>query len=336
MSSLTQQNYSDFAEFRESSELLDDAEKLRQRMADEGYLFFRELLPTDVLLDLREKITSVLVSQGWIRGGSQQMDAIASSLPYREGDAGYLQALKEVVRLEALHALAHRPELIQLMSKVLGGSAFPHPLSITRLIFPHAPELSTPPHQDYPNNQGTSNLTATWIPLGDCPRETGSLAILEGSNRFGLLPLQFHLGPGNRAAVLDEQINQCRWVSSDFALGDVLLFPALTVHRALDNLSEDRLRLSVDFRYQVEGEELTPGCLKPHFECLEWEEIYRGWNNEDLKYYWREKQYKEVPWQEKMHEIAGDHFDEAVRQEIIFGKTVRKRYRQHLPDVDTD
>jgi ectoine hydroxylase-related dioxygenase (phytanoyl-CoA dioxygenase family) len=336
VSSLTQQNYSDFAEFRESSELLDDAEKLRQRMADEGYLFFRKLLPTDVLLELREKITSVLVSQGWIRGGSQQMDAIASSLPYREGDAGYLQALKEVVRLEALHALAHRPELIQVMSKVLGGSAFPHPLSITRLIFPHAPELSTPPHQDYPNNQGTSNLTATWIPLGDCPRETGSLAILEGSNRFGLLPLQFHLGPGNRAAVLDERINQCRWVSSDFALGDVLLFPALTVHRALDNLSEDRLRLSVDFRYQVEGEELTPGCLKPHFECLEWEEIYRGWNNEDLKYYWREKRYKEVPWQEKMHEIAGDHFDEAVRQEIIFGKKVRKRYQQHLPDVDTD
>lgn len=336
MSEPGQQGYSAVAEFRESSELIDSIDALQQRMASDGYLFFRSLLPADVLLQLRKKITAVLAEQGWIRGGSSQMQAIAASLPHREGEEGYLRALREVVRLEELHSLAHRPELMQVMRAVLGETAFPHPLSITRVIFPHAPELSTPPHQDYPNNQGTTNLTAAWIPLGDCPREAGSLAILEGSNHFGLLPLQFHLGPGNRAAVLNEVLEKCRWVSSDFELGDVLLFPSLTVHRALDNLSGDRLRLSVDFRYQAEGEEMTPGCLKPHFECLEWDEIYQGWQSEDLQYYWRKKDFKEVPWQEKMHEIPGEHFDEAVRQEIIFGNKVRKRYKQHLPGVDTD
>ena len=336
MAKLVQQDYSELAEFRESSYLIDSVAELRQRMASDGYLFFRSLIPVDVLLELRQKITAVLSEQGWIKDGASQMDALAASLPYREGGEGYLRALRELVRLEQLHALAHRPELIQVMRAVLGATAFPHPLSITRAVFPLAPELSTPPHQDYPNNQGSRNLTAAWIPLGDCPRETGSLAILEGSHRFGLLPLQFHLGPGNRSAVLHEGLEECRWLSSDFALGDVLLFSALTVHRALDNMSEERLRLSVDFRYQLEGEELTPGCLKPHFECLEWDEIYRSWESEDLKYYWRNKKYTEVPWQEKMLEIPEEHIDGAVRQGILFWKKVRQRYKKNLPGVRVD
>jgi ectoine hydroxylase-related dioxygenase (phytanoyl-CoA dioxygenase family) len=40
------------------------------------------------------------------------------------------------------------------------------------------------------------------------------------------------------------------WATSDLAAGDVVLFSALTVHRALDNVTSDRLRVSVDFRYR--------------------------------------------------------------------------------------
>jgi hypothetical protein len=40
------------------------------------------------------------------------------------------------------------------------------------------------------------------------------------------------------------------WRTGDLAEGDILLFSALTLHRALPNLSMDRLRVSVDFRYE--------------------------------------------------------------------------------------
>ncbi len=71
------------------------------------------------------------------------------------------------------------------MRKVLGESAFPHPLKIARVAFPDHYEASTPPHQDWPNNQGTTELTAAWIPACDITPELGGLAILRGSSQLG-------------------------------------------------------------------------------------------------------------------------------------------------------
>lgn len=321
-------------ELKVSNPLLGQEAALRERLAGEGYLFFRGMLPRDDLLALREDICAVLRDRGWIRGGNELLDARVASLPHREGEPEFIETLRSAMKLESLHRLAHHPALLGLMRQALGPSAFPHPLCILRTVFPQAPELSTPPHQDYPNNQGTPNLTAAWIPLGDCPTSSGSIAVLEGSSRFGLLPLDFHLGPGNRAAVLDERLSDCRWLASDMQLGDVLLFPALTVHRALHNLDPARLRLSVDFRYQLEGEALTPGCLEPHFSCLEWREIYAGWESQELQYYWRDKRYEVVPWKEEMHALPPEHFDRAIAQEIRFGNKVRERYRSLLEGGD--
>jgi ectoine hydroxylase-related dioxygenase (phytanoyl-CoA dioxygenase family) len=324
----------DLREMFDASELRGDARQLQVRLQRDGYLFFRQLLPTGILLALRDQLTGILARRGWIRGGEERHLARVASLPHREGDPEYIATLRETVRLESLHGLAHRPELMSVITSVLGEGAFPHPLSITRLVFPQAPELTTPPHQDFPNNQGSERLTAAWIPLSDCPRESGSLAILEGSHRFGLLPLQFHLGPGNRAAVLDERLAGCRWVASDFALGDVLFFPALTVHTALDNNSPDRLRLSVDFRYQPAGDPLTPGCLRPHFDCLSWEEIYRGWTSDRYQYYWRSCDYTEVPWREDIHALPEGHLAEAVRAKRSFDEAIRARYAGHIDPRD--
>jgi hypothetical protein len=57
------------------------------------------------------------------------------------------------------------------------------------------------------------------------------------------------------------------------------------------------MRLSVDFRYQREGEELTEICLQPHFQRLTWDEIYSGWKSDRHKYYWKGLDYKVVPFE---------------------------------------
>jgi hypothetical protein len=172
--------------------------------------------------------------------------------------------------------------------------------------------VSTPPHQDYPNNQGTPNLTAAWIPVGDCPMELGGLAVLRGSHRYGVLPLDTDLGAGNRKAVLPPQmLEDLRWVSADYAAGDVVLFRALTVHAALHNASEFFMRISVDFRYQLEGEELTEGCLRPHFDRLTWEEIYSSWSSDRHQYYWKDLDYGVVPFDtfDLVQRDTGEHED---------------------------
>ena len=44
-----------------------------------------------------------------------------------------------------------------------------------------------------------------------------------------------------------------RWLTANYRMGDLLLFPQFTIHCGLDNNS-DRIRLSTDTRYQLASE----------------------------------------------------------------------------------
>jgi ectoine hydroxylase-related dioxygenase (phytanoyl-CoA dioxygenase family) len=309
----------------EANSLLGNAAAVHARMNEDGYLFFRNIVPVDILTALRDQVTQILAEEGWIEGGAQRMLANAIVRPLREGQPRFFKAHDRIIKLETLHSLAHESNLMNVLRQALGETVFPHPLSIVRLIFPDSPELATPPHQDFPNNQGTPNLTAAWIPLGDCAIQDGSLAVMEGSHKYGVLPLKFHLGAGNRRAVLNEDVLSCRWVGADFKAGDVVLFSALTVHKAMENYNLERMRLSVDFRYQLEGEALTAGCLQPHFNRVSWEEIYRDWTSDKLKYYWRAKDFVEVPWDSTLHELPEGHVDEAYEQQLAYNIALTRR-----------
>jgi ectoine hydroxylase-related dioxygenase (phytanoyl-CoA dioxygenase family) len=309
----------------EANELLGNTAAIRQRLNSDGYLLFRNIIPVERLLELRDQITEILAELGWIKGGPERMAAKAICRPRREGQPKFFKAHDRIVRLEALHSLAHENNLMNVMRQALGETVFPHPLSIVRLIFPDSPELATPPHQDFPNNQGTPNLTAAWIPLGDCAISDGSLAILEGSHKYGVQPLKFHLGAGNRQAVLPDEMRACRWVGADFKAGDVVLFPSLTVHKSMENYNLENMRLSVDFRYQLEGEALTEGCLRPHFDRVSWEEIYGDWKSDEFKYYWKKKDYVVVPWNEELHKLPDDHVDEAYEQTLAYNIALTRR-----------
>lgn len=319
----------------EANQLLDNTAALRGRMKSDGYLFFRNIVPVARLDELRHQITDILAELEWIEGGREQLCAKAICRPRREGQPKFFQAHDRIVKLEAFHSLAHETSIMSIMRQVLGASAFPQPLSIVRLIFPDSPELATPPHQDYPNNQGTAQLTAAWIPLADCAVTDGSLAIMEGSHKYGVLPLSFHLGAGNRRAVLSDEVRACRWVGADFKAGDIVLFQSMTIHKAMENHNRENMRLSVDFRYQLEGEALTKGCLQPHFNRLSWDEIYNEWTSDALKYYWRNKDYLEVPWDEALHQLPEGHVDEAYEQQLAYNIALTRR-KDSVVDKNAD
>jgi hypothetical protein len=152
-------------------------------------------------------------------------------------------------------------------------------------MFPNNNAFKTPPHQDYIHIQGAEATYTAWFPLGDCPADLGGLAVLAGSHRAGVLPVS--PAPGAGGVGVETEDLALSWVTGDFLLGDVLLFHSHTVHRALDNRSPDRLRLSVDFRYQGMSAPVTEGSLKPHFSRLPWDDIYAGWKSHRFQYYWR-------------------------------------------------
>jgi hypothetical protein len=123
-----------------------------------------------------------------------------------------------------------------------------------------------------------------------------------------------------------------RWLSTDYKCGDVLIFGSLTVHRSLPNLSGDRFRLSVDFRYQEEGQALTQSVLEPHFGRLSWEQVYSGWQSDKLQYYWRNKHYELAPWNPSLHELPAQHLGEAVK----LARAYNRRRRQMAEEKKTN
>jgi len=300
--------------------LLDDAAALRARLAGEGYLFFEGLIDGKPIRALYEDILRILDRHHWLDRAYPTADARSRAVPAMEGEPEYFAVYDEVQKLERFHGLAHETSVMAAMRQAVGQTAFPHPLGIARLSFPDNDECTTPPHQDYPNNQGTEALYAAWIPLRDCPRQLGGIAILEGSHKLGLLPLKFSLGAGGRQAVLPPEADAMRWLSTDFKAGDLLVFGSLTVHRALPNRSRNQFRLSVDFRYQEEGRPLTPRVLEPHFGRLRWERIYAGWDSNELQYYWKTKQFTVTEWNEALQELPARHMPEAVKQSRAYNE----------------
>src|SRR5687768_7143962 len=140
-------NYWAFAPMTDSSDLCDDADALRERMDEDGYLYVRGLLDPDRVMAVRGEILAILAEHGWIAGGKRLERARAVGTPWREGDDEYFDVYDELQKLESFHTLAHDDRLLGVMRAVVAETAFPHPLKVARLVFPSNPTVTTPPHQ---------------------------------------------------------------------------------------------------------------------------------------------------------------------------------------------
>jgi ectoine hydroxylase-related dioxygenase (phytanoyl-CoA dioxygenase family) len=123
----------------------------------------------------------------------------------------------------------------------------------------------TPPHQDYFYIKGTPDTYTCWIPAGDCPEELGGLAVMPGTNQLGMLRHEPMQGTGGHG-VSHERCEEMGkpWLTADFKTGDLLLFHGHTLHKALDNRTEDRLRVSLEYRFQRKKDDIDPGSMAIH------------------------------------------------------------------------
>lgn len=278
-------------QFRISNDAMRDADELQRRMADEGYLFFKGLMNADKLRELRREMMSQIQRAGWLIAGTDPLDGIADiAMRYTEGDQEYTDGYGQVYKLESFHRSAHWTEVTDMVAAILGGPVMPHPQKVARVWFPKYTEHTTPTHQDYVHFQGSWDTLTCWAPVGDCPLELGGLAVIPRSHKVERI-LEHHFALGAGGLIVDETAHDDIdpvWHSTDYEIGDALFFPALTIHKALPNYTEDRLRLSLDNRYLRVGDEIAEHMLDPHEPSgMTWEEIYSDWQSDDLKYYWR-------------------------------------------------
>ncbi len=272
--------------FLDSTPIAGNASELRERAERDGYLFFRGLVPPAPLLAVRRQILEICERHGWLKPGTAVEDGMAApGVAYTPRNPEYLGVYDEIQRLESFHALPHQPALLSSLRSLFGEEVLVHPRNIARVMFPQNTKFTTPAHQDYIHIKGSPNTWTAWIPLSDCPEELGGLAVLAGSHTVGILPTHAAYGAGGAGVDTDDL--PFHWVLSDYRCGDVMLFHSHAVHRGMDNLTRDRLRVSVDYRYQPVSEPVAEDSLLPHHNRANWDEIYAGWARPELQYYWK-------------------------------------------------
>jgi hypothetical protein len=264
------------------TEQIDHAEALRERLAEDGYLYLPGFFRREDVLAVRRVLVERLAAGGVLEPGSPVMDAVA--LPGASIDFGR-DGSELVAGNEPLQRLLYEGPMISFFESLLGGPVRHFDFTWLRIIPPGG---GTWVHTDIVfMGRGTSHLYTSWVPYGDVPPQMGGLAILERSHNHDLIrnvygvqdvdaycenlgeepPADYewpHVNPilDEDAAALRRKLGG-RWLTADYRAGDLLVFGMFTAHGALDNRT-DRIRLSSDSRYQLAADPVDERWVGPN------------------------------------------------------------------------
>ncbi len=267
-----------FAALRRSDDIASDGNALRDRLAEDGYLYIPGALDPSEVAEARRECMDRLMAHGALEPGSDPIDAIAATGASRYY---FLDSLAE--NNAPLMRVLYDGAMMALMERLFSTDVRHFDFTWMRAV---GPGNGTSPHCDAVYmNRGTEQLITAWTPLGNIPLTQGGLVVLENSHREKHGKLEEYLrqdvdsfcenGPNadkiragqmgwehydgsfrEWTGVYNDDANAIRgslggrWLTSpEYRMGDVLLFTMATLHASLDNHS-DRIRLSSDTRYQ--------------------------------------------------------------------------------------
>ncbi|MEM0912407.1 MAG: phytanoyl-CoA dioxygenase family protein [Pseudomonadota bacterium] len=259
-----------FGELRESSDCLSHPEQLRARMQEDGYIFLRNYLNKQTVLNARKDVLQQL----------SNLSLIDNTVPMDEARGVKSKSFKKLdfdkKQLPAVRDLTTSDALSDFYRILLDGEPRTFDHFWVRALSPKSNSETV--HSDIVYmGQGTQNLYTNWIPLGDVPKEQGPIMILEKSHQIEEIKFDycqwdvdrnpqrwrfkhgqlFRGGHYSRNAPAVQKEFGLRWLTADFNVGDVVMFSTYALHCALDNLT-DEVRISTDNRYQLASDPIDP------------------------------------------------------------------------------
>jgi hypothetical protein len=237
---------------RESNDLVGNLPALRQRMDEDGYLLIRKLHNPANVKATRRVVLENLDANGQIdRSHSLDEGVIA---PNARG--AFLGGAKSITHTPEFLSVVESPELMHFFSDFFDAPSLTFNYKWLRAVG-HGD--FTGAHYDIVYmGRGTQNLYTLWTPLGNVPYEKGPLAILEGSQHFeqvketyGRMDVDRDHVTGSFSDDPEEMLQRYggRWLTTEFEMGDALIFGMFTMHGSLNNTT-NQYRLSCDTRYQ--------------------------------------------------------------------------------------
>lgn len=224
-------------EFEVCNHLLDDHEALEAFYAENGYLFFRNILDADSVARARQEMLDIAADKfGLIEKGDQSARWTGRPLEnWSEADPAFAGISLRLVE---------NPANLAVLEKILGEPACMVPNVQYRLYPPNGPVTMI--HQDGFYSPGIQDYKPLWIPLVPCPREVGGLMIAVGQHKSGY----FHnVGKPAPFPIPQGVIDADSWATIDYEPGDLLVVHPCSPHGGTPNRS-DRLRVTLDTRVQ--------------------------------------------------------------------------------------
>ena len=262
------------ADLRDSSEHLDDPALLRHRLEQDGYLLIRKLRAPEQVDAARLQILKKMQSMGMLESGTELIAGVVNTGNQGQSTTG-VRANEDFRRLPAVQALFARAPVMDFFDKLLGGPSDTFDFQWMRVAGPGAASTI---HSDIVfMGRGTQQLYTCWTPIGDVSVEMGPVVLCLGSDKIDALRETYWKADVDRDLIEGyfskdpmEMVNRfgCKWSTTEFSAGDVLIFGMHILHASLANKS-NRYRLSVDARYQLATEpfdERWKGpALKKHY-----------------------------------------------------------------------
>lgn len=268
-----------FGELRRSDA---DAPDLTERLAADGYLFVPGYLDRTQVQAARRELLERLATLGWLADGANLDDAVPGTSPREPFDMNELAGSSP-----ALLRLLYGPRMLSLFERLFAEPVRHFDFTWLRVV---GPGTGTPPHMDNVfMNRGSARLLTAWTPLGDIDTTLGGVSVLERSHRRAEFrdyagrdvdtycanstdPDELAKASSNRPwdGWLTEDPVQLRaqlglrWLTTDYRLGDLLVFTMHTAHLGLDNNTTGTFRLSSDSRYQPASEPADPRWVGPN------------------------------------------------------------------------
>jgi len=238
---------SNLGTFKESN-INDSHRVLSNRLRKSGYLFFKKIIPLSSILKAKVKALKVgfetkLLNLEYHYGSTQINKSLKNVDEMAEVSEEFV---RKFIQSSEFNSILNSRKIRYVLRKALNSQIVKHPSSISQWARVHFPESLFPrmlPHQDFNYVGKPTDTYSVWVPLTDCPKTLGGLSILEGSHLSGYLD---H-GLMKNEAQIPRNLN--RWLTTDFNIGDVLIFHSHTVHGALPNLTPDTVRLALDLRF---------------------------------------------------------------------------------------
>ncbi len=240
---------------RDSNDILADVSALRERIDEDGYLLIRGLQRRENVEAGRRVILENLAENGQIDCAHDLDDAVM----VEGAGGGFLGGAKRVTHADEFLGVVESPEIMGFFDFYFGEPTRTFDYKWLRAVGTGG---STGFHYDAVYmSRGSERLHTVWTPFSDTSYADGPLALLLGSHD---LPSYEKIRETYGRMDVDRD-NVGGWFSHDpvdmidryggrlgtteFQMGDVLIFGLFTMHGSIVN-ETNRFRISADTRYQ--------------------------------------------------------------------------------------